>query len=164
MNEQQRKERNAQRVTELWASFGNRIKAVISDLESQGLRPRIQEAYRSPADQLIAFQTGHSKLKFGFHNVTGAGGKKESLAVDMLDDDHPAQEGSEYLLHLAAAAEAQGLVTGIRWGLPPQLSAAVDEAIANKNWKAKVKVGWDPTHTQPVSITPQQAKAGKRPG
>ena len=163
MNEQKRKERNDQRVTELWPSFAKKIKAVITNLESQGIRPRIQEAYRSPADQLVAFQTGHSKLKYGFHNVTGAGGKKESLAVDMLDDDHPAQEGVEYLLHLAAAAEAQGLQTGVRWGLPQNISAAVDTAIANKDWKAKVKVGWDPTHIQPVGITPQQAKAGQRP-
>jgi hypothetical protein len=163
MNEEKRKERNQQRVTELWSSFGTRIKAVIADLETQGLRPRIQEAYRSPADQLKAFQTGHSKLKFGFHNVTGAGGAKESLAVDMLDDDHPAQEGSEYLLHLAAAAEAQGLSTGVRWGLPAKFSKAIDDAIASKNWKAKVKVGWDPCHVQPNGITPQQAKAGKRP-
>ena len=163
MNEQQRRARNDQRVSELWPSFGAKIKAVIADLESQSLRPRIQDGYRSPADQLIAFQTGHSKLKYGFHNVTGAGGKKESLAVDMLDDDHPAQEKSEYLLRLAAAAETQGLVSGIRWGLPPNLSNAIDAAIANHDWKANVKVGWDPCHVQPVGITPQQAKAGKRP-
>ncbi len=163
MNEQKRKERNEQRAAELWPAFGKKIKAVIAALEAQGLRPRIQDGYRSPADQLIAFQTGHSKLKYGFHNVTGAGGKKEALAVDMLDDDHAAQEGSEYLLHLAAAAEAQGLVTGIRWGLPAKLSAAIDAAIASQNWKAKVKIGWDPSHVQPTGITPQQAKAGKRP-
>lgn len=163
MNEAKRKERNAQRTTELWPSFATKIKAVITDLESKGLRPRIQDAYRSPADQLIAFETGHSQLKYGFHNVTGAAGKKESLAVDMLDDDHPAQEGPEYLLHLAAAAEAQGLVTGIRWGLPPNLVAAIDTAIADKNWQAPVKVGWDPSHVQPTNITPEQAKAGKRP-
>ena len=163
MNEQKRKERNTQRVTELYSTFGAKIKKVIADLEAQGLRPRIQDAYRSPADQLIAFQTGHSKLKYGFHNVTGAGGKKESLAVDMLDDDHAAQEGSEYLLHLAAAAEAHGLVTGIRWGVPKKLRAPIDAAIANKNWKAPVKVGWDPSHVEPTGITPQQAKAGKRP-
>jgi hypothetical protein len=81
----------------------------------------------------------------------------------MLDDDHPAQEKSEYLLRLAAAAEAQGLVSGIRWGLPVNLSNAIDAAIANKDWKANVKVGWDPSHVQPTGITPQQAKAGKRP-
>ena len=163
MNEVQRKQRNAQRVTELWPSFGNKIKLVIAQLEAQGLRPRIQDAWRSPQDQLIAFKTGHSKLKFGFHNVTGADGQKEALAVDMLDDDHAANEGSEYLLHLAAAAESSGLVTGIRWGLPPKLRVAIDLAISNQQWKAPVKIGWDPSHVEPTGITPLQAKLGKRP-
>lgn len=163
MNEANRKQRNADRVTELWPSFAKKIKAVLADLESQGLRPRIQDAWRSPQDQLIAFNTGHSKLKFGFHNVTGANGAKESLAVDMLDDDHPLNIGSEYLLRLAAAAQSQGLTTGVRWGLPKKLRNAIDAAIANKDWKAKVKVGWDPTHVQPTGITPTEAKGGKRP-
>jgi len=87
----------------------------------------------------------------------------ESLSLDMLDDKQPAQEGSESLLHLAAAAEAQGLVTGIRWGVPANLRKAIDTAIANKNWKAPVKVGWDPCHIEPTGITPEQAKIGKRP-
>ena len=148
MNEQKRKERNEQRVTELWPAFSARIKKVIANLEAQGIRPRIQDGYRSPADQLKAFNTGHSKLKY---------------AVYMLDDDHAAQEGPEYLLHLAAAAEANGLTTGVRWGLPAKLAKAIDDAIASKNWKAKVKVGWDPCHVEPVGISPAQAKAGKRP-
>ena len=163
MNEEKRKQRNAERLAELFPSFRIKIKAVIEDLEAQGLRPRIQDGYRSPADQLKAFNTGHSKLKYGFHNVTGANGAKESLAVDMLDDDHPAQEGSEYLLQLAAAAEKQGAVTGIRWGLPQNLREAIDAAIANETWKAAVKIGWDPAHVEPTGITPAQAKAGQRP-
>jgi hypothetical protein len=163
MIEAQRKQRNTQRTAELWPSFGARIGAVIATLEGQGLRPRIQDAWRSPQDQLTAFNTGHSKLKYGFHNVTGAGGHKESLAVDMLDDDHPAQEGSAYLLRLAAAAEANGLVTGIRWGLPSNLRDAIDVAIRNQNWTAPVKVGWDPAHIEETGITPSQAKAGQRP-
>lgn len=163
MNEEKRKQRNEERLTELYPTFRKRIKNVIADLESQGLRPRIQDAYRSPQDQLTAFNTGHSKLRYGFHNVTGANGAKESLAVDMLDDDHPAQEGSEYLLRLAAAAERQGLVTGVRWGLPQNLRDGIDIAIANKDWKAPVKIGWDPAHVEPTGITPAQTKAGQRP-
>ena len=163
MNEEQRKKRNADRLVELYPSFRNKIRAVLADLEAQGLRPRIQDAWRSPEDQLAAFNSGHSKLKFGFHNVTGVDGTKEALAVDMLDDDHPAQEGSEYLLQLAAAAQKQGLVTGIGWGLPPKLRDAINDAIAHADWKAPVKIGWDPTHTEPTGITPAQAKAGQRP-
>jgi hypothetical protein len=163
MTEVQRKQRNTDRLTELYPTFRKRIQAVIQNLEAQGLRPRIQDAWRSPEDQLKAFNSGHSKLKYSFHNVTGKKGTKEALAVDMLDDDHPAQEGKEYLLRLAAAAEEQGLVTGIRWGVPIKLLASIDTAIANKDWKAPVKIGWDPTHCQPTDLTPAQAKAGKRP-
>ena len=43
--------------------------------------------------------------------------------------------------HLAAAAEAQGLTTGIRWGLSPRLIVAIDTAIANQDWQAEIKVG-----------------------
>lgn len=163
MNETQRKQRNAVRIAELWPSFGKKIAAVIATLEAQGQRPRIQDAWRSPADQLKAFNSGNSQLKFGFHNVTGDHGAKEALAVDMLDDNHPLKSGTEYLLRLAAAAESQGLVTGIRWKLSPKHRDAIDRAIADQNWQATVEVGWDPTHVQPTGITPSQAKTGKRP-
>ena len=106
MNETQRKQRNTERIAELWPSFVSKIEAVIAELETLGLRPRIQDARRSEHDQLIAFNSGHSKLKFGFHNVTGSNGAKEALAVDMLDDNHPLNIGTEYLLFLAAAADA----------------------------------------------------------
>lgn len=163
MNEVKRNQRNTERIAELWPSFGKKIKAVIAALEAEGLRPRIQDGWRSPEDQLKAFNNGNSRTKFGFHNVTGANGAKESLAVDVLDDNNPMNIGTEFLLHLAAAAEAQGLVTGIRWDLPKNLSDGVDAAIASQNWTAPVKVGWDPTHVQPTGITTTQAKAGKRP-
>jgi hypothetical protein len=114
MTEEERRQRNAERLTELYPTFRTRIASVIDILESQGMRPRIQDAWRSPEDQLRAFNSGHSKLKFGFHNVTAQDDSKEALAIDMLDDDHPAAEGREYLLHLAAAAAQQGLTTGIR--------------------------------------------------
>lgn len=163
MTEIQRKKRNDERLAELYPTYRKRVAKVIAELEAAGLRPRIQDGYRSPADQLIAYNSGHSKLKYGFHNVTGAGGAKESLAVDMLDDDSPLASKTSYLLQLAAASERNGLTTGIRWGLPIALRAAIDTAIAAKNWAAPVKIGWDPTHVEPVGITPAEAKAGKRP-
>jgi hypothetical protein len=132
-------------------------------LEADGLRPRIQDAWRSPADQLAAFNSGHSKLKFGFHNVTAADGTPEALAVDLLDDSAPMNPGKPYILKLCAAAESVGLATGVRWGLPSALSDAIDAAIAAQDWKASVKVGWDPLHVEPTGITVQEAKSGKRP-
>ena len=127
------------------------------------MRPRIQDAWRSPDDQLKAFNSGHSKLRFGFHNVTGPNGEKQSLAVDLLDDDHPANEGSGYLLRLAAAAESHGLATGIRWGLPLALRDAIDAAVAARDFGARVKIGWDPAHVEATGLTPSDAKRGARP-
>jgi len=163
MNEVDRRKRNETRLTELYPTFRERLTRVIQTLESSGIRPRIQDAWRSPADQKKAHDSGHSQLLFGFHNVTGADGKPESLAVDMLDDDSPLSPSKGYLLQLAAAAEAEGLITGIRWGVPPGLIAAIDAAIASRNWNADVKIGWDPTHVQPTDITVSQARAGARP-
>ena len=87
MTEPARRARNESRLQELFPTFRARIRRVIKRLEDNGLRPRIQDAHRSPEDQLAAFNAGHSKLKFGFHNVTAGDGTPEALAVDMLDDD-----------------------------------------------------------------------------
>lgn len=163
MKEADRRARNAQRMTTLYPTFVARLSAVIKELETGGLRPRIQDAWRSPADQLEAYNAGHSKLKYGFHNVTGPAGEKESLAVDLLDDDAPLNPGTPYVLRLTAAAEKHGLTTGARWGLPIKLQQAIDTAILDKNWDAPVKVGWDPLHVEPTGITVAEAKAGKRP-
>jgi len=163
MTEPKRKLQNEAKLKELYPTFAARLRKVINHLEAEGVRPRIQDAWRSPVDQLKAFTSGNSKLKFGFHNVTGAAGQKESLAVDMLDDNAPLKPSTEYLLRLAAAAQKHGLSTGVLWGLPAPLQKGVKEAIAAKNFKAVVKVGWDPTHIEPTGITPAEAKAGKRP-
>ena len=163
MKEDARKARNAQRMIELFPTYAARLKRVIKRLEDAGLRPRIQDAWRSPEDQLKAYNSGNSKLKYGYHNVTGANGRKEALAVDLLDDDFPTNSRKSYLLQLAAAAAAEGLNTGIRWGVPDNLIGAIDQAIAAKNWKANVHIGWDPTHTETTGVTVDQAENGKRP-
>jgi hypothetical protein len=163
MQEQARLGRNQQRMTELYPWFARQVSKVIADLEAQGLRPRIQDAWRSPEDQLTAYNSGHSKLKYGFHNVTGSQGEKQSLAVDLLDDNAPLKPSSSYVLKLTAAAEKHGLTTGARWGLPVKLAKAIDDAIATQNWKAPVKLGWDPLHVEPANFTPSQAYAGNRP-
>lgn len=163
MVESARKKRNKERLATLFPTFAKRIARVIAQLESDGLRPRIQDSWRSPEDQKKAFETGHSQLLYGFHNVTGANGEPESLAVDLLDDNLPLNPRRSYILKLAAAAEAEGLTTGVRWGLPQKLQSAIDDAIAAGEWNASVKVGWDPLHIEPTEISVAEARAGKRP-
>lgn len=163
MQESTRKERNRQRLGECFPAFASRVAAVISDMEAQGFRPRIQAAHRSIADQLKAFKDGFSQVKFGFHNVTNGSGAPESLAVDLLDDDRPLNPSREYLIRLAATAQRHGVETGIFFSLPQQLRKGLAEAIANLDFKSPVKIGFDPTHVQVTGITIAEAKAGKRP-
>ena len=62
--------------------------AVLKELESAGLRPRIQDAWRSEKDQADAYRRGTTKVLYGFHNVTGPDGAQEALAADILDDNN----------------------------------------------------------------------------
>jgi hypothetical protein len=133
-------------------------------LEKARFRPRIQDAWRSPADQLRAFETGHSKLKFGYHNATGKNGEKEALAVDLLDDDAPNAPPVRYLLALAIAARDHRLNTGLAWGLPPALKQAVESAIVSRNSETPIsKIGWDPCHIEITGVSVSDVKRGKRP-
>lgn len=163
MKEAARKQRNTDRLTTLYPTFAARVGRVIAQLEASGLRPRIQDAWRSPEDQRKAYESGHSKLLFGFHNVTGQAGRAEALAVDLLDDDAPLEPGRAYMLKLAAAAARESLATGVRWGLPKKLRSAIDAAIVNADWTANVKIGWDPLHVEPTGITVAEARGGRRP-
>jgi hypothetical protein len=163
MNESDRILYNKNKLQELYPYFRVRIEAVIKEMEQAGYRPRIQTAWRSPADQLDAYRNGASKVQYGFHNVTSPAGVKESLAADIWDDDRLEKVKVDFMLHLASAAEAQGLTTGIRWDLADEDSVLIDIALQNKNWDAKVRVGWDPLHVEPTGITLQEAKDGRRP-
>jgi hypothetical protein len=163
MNEADRKLYNQKKLEELYPWFRMRIEAVLREMELAGFRPRVQTAWRSPADQLDAYRRGTSKLQYGFHNVTGSNGEKEALAADIWDDDLLAKVKVDYMLRLAAAAEAQGLITGIRWDLKDEDAVLIDIALQNKNWNAKVRVGWDPLHVEATGMRPNEAREGRRP-
>lgn len=162
MNEAARKARNKQRLTECFPTFARRVEAVIKDMEALGFRPRIQDAHRTIADQIIAFENGFSKTRFGFHNITGAGGKPESLAVDLLDDDRPLNPTRKYMILLAGVARTHGLHSGIFF-LPAPFHKAINKAIEESNFSLAIKIGFDPTHIEATGVSIAEAKAGKRP-
>ncbi len=163
MNETDRIANNRNKLQELYPSFRTRIDAVLKEMEKAGYRPRIQTAWRSPADQLDAYRRGTTRVQFGFHNITGANDAREALAADIWDDDRLEQVKVDFMLHLAAAAEAQGLTTGIRWDLADEDQKLIDLAVKHQIWDAQLRVGWDPLHVEPLGITIQEAKDGKRP-
>lgn len=164
MKEPARLARNEQKLAECFPWFRTRLAATIQDLAGQGFRPRIQEAWRSPADQLAAFNAGNSKLKFGYHNATGPRGEKEALAVDLLDDDAPLEPSRRYLLALAIAARDHQLDTGLDWGLPARFRQAIEAAIsARATVPTFTKIGWDPCHVEITGVSVADVKAGQRP-
>jgi hypothetical protein len=164
MKEADRIARNKQRLTECFPTFSKRVATVIKDMEALGFRPRIQDAHRTIADQLKAFNGGFSDVKFGFHNATGANGKPESLAVDLLDDDSPLSPGRKYVITLASVAQKHSLNSGVFFRLKtaPERKALQD-AIDNLNFSLQIRIGFDPTHLEPTGITISEAKNGTRP-
>jgi hypothetical protein len=167
MQEAARRARNQQRLTECFPTVAARFAAVIAEMEAQNFRPRIQDAHRTIAQQLADFNAGHSTVKFGFHNVTGANGKPESLAVDMLDDDHPVGPvPRRYLITLASVGKKHGLHSGIfffKLEPPPGTREALQAAIDNLNFDPHIVMGFDPTHLEATGLTIAQAQAGQRP-
>jgi len=157
--------RNKQRLGECFPKFADRLAKVIKEMESLGFRPRIQDAHRTIADQKKAFDAGNSHVLFGFHNVTGKNGKAESLAVDMLDDDHPDNSVSrKYLITLASVAQKNGLASGIFFDLkPPAARMLLQDAIDDHNFDSKIKIGFDPTHLEATGLSIDEARNGKRP-
>jgi hypothetical protein len=164
MLEVERKLRNQSLLMEMYPVFRVKVAAVLQEMESYGYRPRIQEAWRSVATQISYYRQGLTKLQYSFHTVTGENGEKEALAADIIDDDRPDGVKLPYILHLAAAAKNNGLITGAYFDLAPDKIANLDAALAAKNWSAPVHIGWDPLHIQITGMTPDEAKEGKRPG
>ncbi|WP_157050640.1 hypothetical protein [Herbaspirillum rhizosphaerae] len=65
MNEEERNARNNARLQELYPTFRARIAKVINLMEQVNFRPRIQDAWRSPEDQIV---TSGSTLRPIAHN------------------------------------------------------------------------------------------------
>jgi hypothetical protein len=110
---------------------------------------------------------GFSTVHFSFHNVTGAGGKPEALAVDLLDDDHPVDGvPRRYLITLASVAQKHGLRSGIFFFQkepPPGTRQALQKAVDDLNFDPHITIGFDPTHIETTGITIARAEAGDRP-
>lgn len=164
MDDTARHERNKGKLGELHPWMRDRVMGLLVDLEHNNWKPRIQEAYRSPEDQLKAFNSGHSKLKYGYHNCTGPNGEKEAFAVDIYREDSSILIAEkDFCIALAHYAMKQGLITGISWGLPQAMYNATMAAVKANDGNAPVKISWDPCHVQPVSDWLPKLASGWRP-
>jgi hypothetical protein len=171
MNDIARLARNDAMLAQCWPGFATQLRPVLLQLGTEKWRPRVQQAWRSPAEQLLDVAKGVSTVSYGFHNVTGASGGPESLAIDLVDDDSPLSARWRFICRVNELVARAGLMTGILWtprgGTPlTQVEIArIGNAIATGDW-AKVKrsrIGFDSLHVQPVGLKPREAQAGKRP-
>lgn len=110
--------RNKAKVLECVPWLRPKVEAILRDLQGHGLRSRIQEAWRSRADQLAAYNAGYSRLKVGRHTKVNAKGQPAAEAVDIVDDRWPYKEPWSWWNLLERSAKAHGLMTGIHWTKP----------------------------------------------
>lgn len=165
MRELDRIARNTARLIECHPAFRRHLEQVLLALEGERYRPRIQHAWRSVEEQAALKVKGTSKLKWGYHNATAPDGTPESLAADVLDDDHPDDTVPLlYCVRLGALARQRRLSTGVDWGLPPDLKAAIRAVMASGDQPpVGMKRGWDPTHVEWTGISVTAARSGVRP-
>lgn len=72
--------------------------------------------WRSLEEQLQAYETGHSQLKFGNHNVVNASGRPCARAIDvMVCVDGKGTWDTDYYKPLVELAARHGLVSGGSW-------------------------------------------------
>lgn len=169
MTDPARRQRNAGRLAECHPAFRKRLAALIAQLESEGHRPRIQDAWRDPIAQEHAYHAGNSDLLWGFHNATSETGEKEALAADVLDDMSPLSPRDLYLHRLNELAPRYGLMTGILWSgrrghrLSVEEKARITNAVHTGDWTTVERIGYDPLHVQVADVSVADAKAGVRP-
>ena len=163
MDDNERHQRNAERAMELNPVFAKHVAAVFRDMESEGFRPRINDAWRDPKVQLEKFRKGLSHVRWGFHCAVTPEGKPDAMAADTIDEDSPLAPRLRYEIALLWAARRNGLTTGLLFGLPEVYKRQLIEAASQKKFDFVTKrVGWDGGHLEPLFITVAQARAGIR--
>jgi len=143
---------------------------MIADLEALGERPRIQDAYRSPAAQAAAVASGNSSVGWSFHNARNPDGTPGALAVDLLDENYPVPGKQivwpvsfrRYLVRLAHCAGRHELETLCYWTLGTDERKALAFAVEHLT-DYTGKFGKDPTHVEPAGLTLAAARHGYRP-
>lgn len=171
MTDDQRQARNARLLAECAPVMRARMVEILGALEAQGWRPRIQQAWRSPAAQQALYRAGRTWVRWSFHNATTSSGAPDALACDVLDDDDATDDGQPnlsrgvgFVFALARAAQRVRCRTGLDWGLPAHMRRALWLAVEadDRSWP-RLKLGRDPYHVEVADLTLAEARQGLRP-
>ena len=164
--EAHRQNQNADCLLKMAPVMRPKVRAVLSDMESNGYKPIIDiGVWRTPADQMAKYRAGYSKVTYSFHNATTRAGKPDSLAADITDQRWGWANSvpRDYWMRQARSARVHALYSGSHFGLSTANKRALDAALDSRNFAYRGPLGWDEAHCEAAGITLGQAKAGKRP-
>ena len=179
MTDKRLKARNTAMLREVYLRLRPPVRRILQGMMRSGWRPRIQQAWRSPAQQRQNLKKKTSKVAWSFHNATDRTGKPEALAVDVIDDKKLYRPPKLFWFHLARLAQKNGMETGIAWGVKgkakrEEIQKAIDFFIVGIDFfivdpkvfaklTKKIRIGWDPGHCQPAGVKLSAARKGWRP-
>lgn len=174
MTDERLQARNMAMTREVYFRLRPQVRRILHSMKRRGWRPRVQQAWRSPAEQLRKLKKKTSKVAWSFHNATRRmTGKPEALAVDVIDDKKLYRPPKLFWFHLAQLAQKNGMETGIAWGVKGKAKReAIQEAIDFSmildperfaRYTKKIRIGWDPGHCQPAGVKLSAARKGWRP-
>ena len=135
---------NLEKLRQLNPKFQPKVKAVLLDLAGKGWQPIIADAWRSPAEQMLNYRRGYSKVTFSFHNCCDPlTGNADALAADIVDArwywNMPLVKRLLFIKHIVSSCRAHELQSGALWKM--------------RDW----------AHCETKAVTLAEAKAGKRP-
>ncbi len=170
MNDAARRARNDAMLAQMHPVARARMRQLLTQLESEGWRPRSQQTWRSPIEQHQAFVSGHSDVEYGLHNCTTPVGLPDALADDLVDDDSPLSPQMLFIQRVNELVGRYNLMTGILWSsrkakrpLTDIEKARIMNACSTGDWTLVKRIGFDPLHVQVKGISTLEAKAGMRP-
>ena len=158
MLEIRRRKRNTDQLKLMAPTVALQVREVLADLEAWGFRPRLQETYRTLAEQRQKFEQGLSRISgAGPHTLVEVVSPSyfvpASRATHVLDDDSPLDPSPKFLASLAISAAKHGLRSGVIFGLEGDHRTKVNSAINQGLFKILAILlvrerGWDPNHIE----------------
>ncbi len=155
-----RKKRNRDELAKIHPAFRDRFEDVLASLEADGDRPRLQETFRSAAEQAKKLAEGKSLVKISAHMNT-IQGRPASMATHFLNDNAPLADDPHWYALVAVVGAKFHLQSGVVWaaradsplspGKPHRI--ALEAAIAAQDVILTEKLlrqarGFDPVHLE----------------
>lgn len=152
-----RQKRNRDQLSLMHPEARARMTRLLLEIEWRGYRPRLQETYRTQAQQLEKWGAGLSRIRTAGPHTCTVDGKPASLATHVLDDTDPIAAGAVWWARLAIVARQNGLQTGLCFGLTDSVHRQKIEAAIQGGLVGVLAIlvtherGFDPLHVEMIN-------------